>query len=104
MSYTVARRTKEIGVRMAVGAQRGSILQMVLREAFTLVAIGLATGIAFSLAGAKLLQSLVFGLSPRDPLTLALASAILLVTGLLAALIPARRAAAIEPMQALRTE
>jgi predicted permease len=104
MSYTVARRTKEIGVRMAVGAQRGSILQLVLREALTLVAIGLAGGIAVSLAGAKLLQSLVFGLSPRDPLTLALASAVLLVTGLLAALIPARRAAAIEPMQALRAE
>ena len=104
MSYTVARRTKEIGVRMAVGAQRGAILQMVLREAFLLVAIGLAAGIAFSLAGAKLLQDLVFGIAPRDPLTLAVASAVLLGTGLLAALIPARRAAATEPMQALRTE
>jgi predicted permease len=104
MSYTVARRTKEIGIRMAVGAQRASILQMVLREAAVLVAIGLAAGILVSLAGARLLQSLVFGVAPRDPLTLALASAVLLLTGLTAAWLPASRAAATEPMQALRTE
>ena len=77
---------------------------MVLREAAVLVAIGLAAGILVSLAGARLLQSLVFGIAPRDPLTLVLASLLLLLTGLAAALIPASRAAATEPMEALRTE
>jgi len=104
MSYTVARQTKEIGIRMAVGAQRADILLKVLRDAGVLVALGLAMGIAISLAGAQLLRSLVFGIAPRDPLTLFLASSLLLLTGLLAAWLPARRAAATEPMQALRTE
>ena len=104
MSYAVARRTKEIGIRMAVGAQRPAILRMILKEAAALVAVGLGAGILVSLAGARLLQSLVFGVAPRDPLTLALASAVLLITGLMAAWLPASRAAATEPMQALRTE
>jgi predicted permease len=104
MSYTVARRTKEIGLRMAVGAQRTNILLMVLRDAGILVALGLVAGILTSLAGAQLLGSLVFGIAPRDPFTLFLASSLLLLTGFVAAWLPARRAAATEPMQALRTE
>lgn len=104
MSYTVARQTKEIGVRMAVGALPGDIARKVLREAGVLVAMGLVAGIAVSLAGAQLLRSLVFGIAPRDPRMLVAASCLLLLTGLVAAWLPARRAAATEPMQALRSE
>ena len=104
MSYTVARQTKEIGVRMALGAQRGNILRMVLREAGILVIAGMVIGIAASLAGAQLLRSLLFGVAPRDPLTLAAMCGVLLLTGLFAAWWPARRAASVDPMQALRSE
>jgi predicted permease len=104
MSYTVSRQTKEIGVRMAIGAQRGDIASMVLRDAGQLVVIGLIVGVAASLAGARLLQSVIFGIAPRDPLTLAAMCGVLLLTGLLAAWWPAKRAASTEPMQALRAE
>jgi predicted permease len=104
MSYTVARRTKEIGVRMAIGATRAGILRMVLREAGLLVGAGLAVGLTASLAGAQLLRSLLFGIAPRDPLTLAAMCGVLLLAGLFAAWWPASRAAATEPMQALRME
>jgi predicted permease len=104
MSYTVARRTKEIGVRMAIGAQRADILRMVLREAGLLVGLGLVVGLAASLAGAQLLRSLLFGIAPRDPFTLAATCGVLLLTGLFAAWWPASRAASTEPMQALRME
>lgn len=104
LSYAVARQTKEIGVRMAIGAQRGDILQMVLREAGLLVGLGLVVGIGASLAGARLLQSLIFGVAPRDPMTLGAMCGLLLLTGLFAAWWPARRAASTEPMEALRTE
>jgi predicted permease len=104
MSYSVARRTKEIGVRMAIGAQRTDILRMVLREAGLLVGLGLVVGLAASLAGAQLLRSLLFGIAPRDPFTLAATCGVLLLTSLFAAWWPARRAASTEPMQALRME
>lgn len=104
MSYTVARRTKEIGVRMAIGADRGSILRMVLREAGLLVGLGLMAGLAASLATAQLLRSLLFDVSPRDPFTLTAMCCVLLLTGLLAAWRPASRAASSEPMQTLRME
>lgn len=104
MSYAVARQTKEIGVRMALGAERADIARMVLRDAGLLVGIGLAVGLATALAGTRILSSLLFGVAPRDPLTLAAASAVLLATGLLAAWWPARRAAHVEPMEALRSE
>jgi predicted permease len=104
MSYSVARRTKEIGVRMAIGAHRGDILRMILREAGLLVVLGLVVGLAASLAGAQLLRSLLFGIAPRDPFTLAATCGVLLLTGLFAAWWPASRAASTEPMQALRME
>ena len=104
LSFAVARQTKEIGVRMAVGAQRGDIIRMVLRDAGKLILLGLVVGVVGALAGAHLLQSLVFGIAPRDPLTLACMCGVLLLTGLFAAWWPARRAAATEPMQALRAE
>ena len=104
LSFAVARQTKEIGLRMAVGAERSDIVKMVLREAGKLVFLGLALGVIASLAGAHLLQSLVFGIAPRDPLTLGLMCGLLLLTALFAAWWPARRAAATEPMVALRME
>ena len=104
MSYTVARQTKEIGVRMALGAARGDILRMVLREAGLLVGVGLVVGSIASIAGGKLMSSLLFGVAPRNPWALATMCGVLLVTGLFAAWWPARRAAATEPMQALRME
>jgi predicted permease len=104
MSYSVARRTKEIGVRMAIGARRADILRMILREAGLLVGLGLVVGLAASLAGAQLLRSLLFGIAPRDPFTLAATCGVLLLTGLFAAWWPASRAASTEPMQALHME
>jgi predicted permease len=104
MSYSVARRTKEIGIRMAIGAQRGNILRMVLREAGLLVGLGLVIGLAASVAGAQILRSLLFGIAPRNPLTMAAMCGVLLLTGLFAAWWPASRAASTEPMQALRME
>ncbi len=104
LSFVVAQQTKEIGIRMAVGAQRTDIIRKVLRDAGTLVVVGIAIGVIASLAGARLLQSLVFGIAPRDPLILAAMCILLLLTGLFAAWWPARRAAFTEPMQALRAE
>jgi predicted permease len=104
MSYTVARRTREIGVRMALGAYRGDILRMVLREAWLLMAVGLAVGLCASLASAQLLRSLLFGVIPRDPVMLAVMCGVLTCTGLFAAWWPARRAASTEPVDALRME
>jgi hypothetical protein len=104
LSFGVAQQTREIGVRMAVGAQKADIIRKVLRDAGTLVAAGLAIGAIASLAGAQLLRSLVFGIAPRDPLTLLAMVGLLSLTGLFAAWWPARRAALTEPMEALRTE
>ncbi|MEA2540037.1 MAG: hypothetical protein QOH35_1403 [Acidobacteriaceae bacterium] len=104
LSFGVAQQTREIGVRMAVGAQKADIIRKVLGDAGTLVAAGLAIGAIASLAGAQLLRSLVFGIAPRDPLTLLAMVGLLSLTGLFAAWWPARRAALTEPMEALRTE
>jgi predicted permease len=104
LSYTVAQQKREIGVRMALGARREDIAARVLKDAGRLIAIGLVLGLAASLAGAKILGSLLFGVAPRNPLILAIASLVLLLTGLFAAWWPARRAAWTEPMEALRSE
>jgi hypothetical protein len=104
MSYNVARQIREIGVRMALGARRQDVARMVLKKAGMLVGIGLAVGIAASLLGAKIVASLLFGVKPRDPLTLAAASVVLLLTGLSAAWWPARREARVKPIEALRSE
>ncbi len=108
MSYTVARRTYEIGIRMALGAQGGDVLRMMLRETLLLVAIGLAIGLAASVATARLIESsldgLLFGLTSTDPLTLALAALLLLGVAIVAGWMPARRAAQVDPLVALRHE
>ncbi len=105
MAYRVARRTSEIGIRMALGANRIDVVSMVLREALWLVAAGVALGIAAALAGTRLIRTLLFGLSPADPLTIAVtAAAMFVVVAALAASLPARRAAGVDPIVALRYE
>jgi len=103
-TYSVARRTSEIGLRMALGANRSNVVAMVLRNALLLVALGLAVGIPVALLGARLMQSQLYGVRTYDPLTLAAAVLVLSAFAALAGFIPARRAASIEPMNALRTE
>ena len=104
MSYAVASRTNEIGIRMALGAQKTNVLWLILREVLLLVAIGLVIGLGASLATTKTAATLLFGLKPNDPLTIAMASAVLIVVALLAGYLPARRAARVDPMVALRDE
>ena len=104
MSYGVARRTNEIGIRMALGARGRSVLWLVLREALTLVVIGLAVGVVASLALTKTAASLLYELKPNDPLTIALATLLLAVVAVIAGYLPARRASRVDPMVALREE
>ena len=103
-AYSVARRTSEIGIRMALGADRISVLGLVLRGALIQLALGLAVGIPVALAGGRLLGNQLYGVKGHDPLILGLAAVVLAACALLAAFVPARRAASIDPMQALRTE
>ncbi|MBV8201653.1 MAG: ABC transporter permease, partial [Acidobacteria bacterium] len=104
MSYSVARRTSEIGLRMALGAPRGQVLGLVLRETARLAAVGVAAGLGAALALTRLAASQLFGISAQDPATLAVATAAMVGVTLLAGFLPARRAADTEPMAALRYE
>jgi macrolide transport system ATP-binding/permease protein len=104
MAYGVARRTNEIGIRMALGASQGSVIWMVLREVGVLLAIGLAISVATAIGTSRLIESFLFGMKPNDPRTLALAVAILLSAALVAGHGPARRASRVDPMIALRHE
>ena len=104
MSYTVTRRRREIGIRLALGAARSWVLWQVLRETALLSCAGIAIGLAGALAAARLIATFLFGLTPRDPLTLVATAAILLVTTLVAGYLPARRAASVDPSRALRSE
>ena len=104
MSYTVAGRTREIGLRMALGARRLDVLQLILREGMWLVGFGLAIGIPLSLASSRLLSSMLYGLKSTDPVSLFAVIAILAVVAVFAGYIPARRATKVDPMIALRYE
>ena len=103
-SFRVSRRTMEIGVRMALGASRGQVLVMVMRESLWVLIAGLAVGIPLTLFAVRPLKSMLYQMSPLDPLSFVLAIAAMIVVSGGAALLPARRAASIEPMQALRAE
>jgi predicted permease len=103
-AHSVARRTNEIGIRMALGADRGSVLWLVLRGALVQLGIGLAAGIPVVLAGGRLMASQLYGVKSYDPSILGLAVFVLATCAVLAALFPARRAASVDPLQALRVE
>ncbi len=104
LGYAVARRTAEIGLRMALGASRGSVVLMVVRESLIPVALGVAAGLAAAWMTGQFIQSLLFNLAPRDTSTLVLATAVLTVAALVAAWVPARRASTVDPMTALRRD
>ena len=104
MAYSVERRTQELGVRMALGACRGDILRLVLGQAMSTAAIGVAAGIGGSFALTRTMQSLLFGTTAIDPITFAGVTLLLSVVALLASYIPARRATKVDPIVALRYE
>jgi hypothetical protein len=104
MSYSVTRRTRDIGIRMALGAKQGTILSMIVRESLVLVGAGAALSVPAVYAGSKTISSMLYGLGPLDPAALGTAAAVLLATALLAVALPARRAAKLDPMAALRCE
>jgi hypothetical protein len=104
MSYDVARRTNEIGVRMALGAQRVDVVRLMIRETMSLVVVGLLAGLGAALAATRLIGSLLYGLAPNDALTIGLAGLLLLTVAGLAGYLPARRAARVDPIVALRQD
>lgn len=104
MTYASNRRTGEIGIRIALGATRGQIARMVLRETFLLVVAGIAIGVPAAIASSHVIRSELYGLSANDPFTTLMASLILAAIAAFAAYLPARRASRVEPLVALRTE
>jgi len=104
LAYVVSQRTRELGVRLALGAQRGDLLWLVLRQASVMLVSGVVIGLALAIASGRVVRSYLYGVSARDGWTLGFVAVILLVIGLLAAYLPARRAAAVDPMEALRAE
>jgi len=104
LSYTVAQRTAEIGLRMALGAQASTVVRGVLRSALGLAAIGIALGLAGAFGVTRFLSSFLFGVSPMDPATFAAVAVLLIVVTSVASWVPARRAASVDPVSALRSE
>jgi predicted permease len=104
MAHAISRRTNEIGVRMALGAQPGNILGMVVRETLLLVMIGVAAGVPVALGASRLIRSELYGLSPSDPITISLTALLMLAVAAVAGYLPARRATKVDPMVALRYE
>jgi len=104
MAYAVSQRTREIGIRMALGAQRADVLRLILREGMTLVTIGAALGLVGAIALSRLLVSFLYGISATDAATLAATAAVLVIVAFIANFIPARRATRVDPIIALRYE
>ncbi len=104
MSYAVVHRTNEIGIRMALGAQKGQVLRLVMRQGFVLAVAGVVVGIALAFLFTRFLASLLFGVQPLDPVTFVCLACLLTLIALAACYLPARRAMRVEPMVALRYE
>lgn len=104
LAYAVSRRTREIGVRVAVGADPRSVIAMVIREALLLTLAGVAIGLPLALVAARALRTLMFGISETDPITFGATVAVFAAVALIAGFLPARRAARVDPMVALRAE
>jgi putative ABC transport system permease protein len=104
VSYSVAQRTQEIGIRMALGARRSAVLGLILQRSMVLVCAGTAIGVCGALLGARLLRSLLYGVTPNDPTILTAVSILLVIVGFIACWLPGRRASAIDPIKALRSE
>jgi ABC-type antimicrobial peptide transport system permease subunit len=104
LSYSVSRRTAEIGLRMAMGAERADVIGLVLRESLVPVAVGVLVGLAGAFAGTRLVRGILFGIAPNDPLTIAGAVSVLVTSAVIAASVPADRASRVDPMTALRNE
>jgi ABC-type antimicrobial peptide transport system permease subunit len=104
LAYVVTQRTREMGVRIALGAQRGNLLWLVMRQAGGMLIVGVAAGIGLALASGRLVRGFLYGVEVHDGWMLAGAAVLLLVSGLVAAYLPARRAAGVDPMEALRSE
>jgi ABC-type antimicrobial peptide transport system permease subunit len=104
LSYEVTRRTREVGIRMTLGAQRGDVRRMVVKQGLGLTAIGILIGVGVATAATRPLETLLFGVAPTDPLVLGGVSVLLLVVAFLACYLPARRATRVDPMVALRSE
>jgi ABC-type antimicrobial peptide transport system permease subunit len=104
MAYTVARRTREIGIRMALGAIQGNVIWMVMKEVLILIAAGVLVGVPAAIGLSRLVKSQLYGLAPHDPVTLFLSIAVLAAVASLAGFFPALRASRVDPMQALRHE
>jgi predicted permease len=104
LSYDVASRTNELGIRMALGAQTGHVLSLIMREAFVLVLVGVVVGLPFVFAATRFASTLLFNLTPTDPVSVSLAALLLFVVAFLAAYLPARRATKVDPLVALRYE
>jgi ABC-type antimicrobial peptide transport system permease subunit len=104
MSYAVTQRTQEIGIRMALGAQQGSIVKLIVGRGLLLAVIGVALGLAGSLAVTRVMTQFLVGVSPTDPVTFSAVALVLTIVALLACYIPARRAARVDPILALRAE
>lgn len=104
MAFVVAQRRQEIGIRMALGADRAAVLRQVLRQGLALAAAGTGIGLAVSLATSRLLDSMLFGVSPSDPVTYIAAVSVLVLAALAACYAPARRASGLDPLEALRLE
>jgi ABC-type antimicrobial peptide transport system permease subunit len=104
MSYAVTQRTREIGIRIAIGASKTQVLVMVLGRGLTLIGAGLVIGIIVGLATSRGIAGLLFGVQPTDPWIFAAVAGLMILTGMAAAYVPARRAVRIDPMQALREE
>jgi ABC-type antimicrobial peptide transport system permease subunit len=104
LAYVVSQRTREMGVRFALGAQRADVVWLVMHQAGLLVLSGVATGVALAFVSGRLVRSYLFGVTAHDGWTLSAVAAVLIISGALAAYLPARRAAAVNPVEALRAD